>query len=77
MAAIIYGNVYMLWRLMDTPVSSNEARWFSQRMVWDWVLIGIFVAVATLQGLYNSLGWMNVGLAVIFAILFALDGFKS
>jgi hypothetical protein len=77
MAVIIYGNVYMLWNLRDAPDSSKEARWFSQRMVWDWALIGIFLTIMTMQDLINFLGWITVGLCVVFTILYALDSFKK
>ena len=77
MAAIIYGNVYMLWNLKDAPDSSKEARWFSQRMIWDWLLIGIFITIATVGGLYNVFGWITAGLCAVFTVLYAIDSFKK
>ena len=77
MTAVMLGNVYMLWRLMDFEQGAHAAKYFSQAQIVEWGLVGIYVAIYTLQGGYSAMGWGMAILSLLFAVLFGIDGFKD
>jgi hypothetical protein len=77
MTSIMLANVYLFWSLRDSPATSMEAKHFSRGQVVAWGLVGLFIAIYTIRGGYGAFAWGTVALSAIFAVLFALDGFRS
>jgi hypothetical protein len=77
MTALMVANIYLYWQLKDSTAESKAAKHFSQAQVAAWGLVGIYIAVFTIQGGYNALAWGTVALSAVFAVLLALDGFRS
>ena len=76
LAFVILGNVYLAWKLRGAPPDNARAKLFSQAQVIQWGLVAIFIAIATLTGVYGVFAWGTVALSVLFTVLFARDGFR-
>ena len=50
---------------------------YSEGQVLAWGVMALFLIFATIYNGLNFMAWATVGLGFIFAILFALDGFKK
>ena len=77
MTSNMLANIFLFWTLKDEPASSKGAKLFSQGQILAWGVMAIFLIFATISNGLNFMAWATVGLGFIFAILFALDGFKK
>jgi hypothetical protein len=77
MTAVMLANVYLFWVLRDEPASSKGAKAFSRGQVIAWGLTAVYAALMAFDVGLNWMIWPTVGLGVLFAILFSLDGFKN
>jgi hypothetical protein len=75
LASVILVNVYLAWKLRDAPPENARAKLFSQAQVIEWGLVAIFIAIATLTGVFGAFAWGIVALSVLFTVFFAMDGF--
>jgi hypothetical protein len=76
-AALMLVLAYLAWKYRELPAGSKEARIFSQGVFLEWLLVGLFILIYQLQGGYNFLGWVTIVICALYAVLFALDGFKD
>jgi len=77
MTSNMLANIFLFWTLKDEPTSSKGAKMFSIGQVLAWGVMAIFLIFATLAAGLNFMAWATVGLGAVFAVLFALDGFKN
>ncbi len=76
LASVMLVNVYLAWKLRDAPPENARAKLFSQAQVIEWGLVAIFIAIATLTGVFGAFAWGIVALSVLFTVFFAMDGFR-
>ncbi len=76
-AALMIVLAFLAWNYRELPQGSSEANIFSQAVLLEWSLVGIFILLYQLQGGYNILGWITVAICALFAVLFAMDVFKN
>ncbi len=76
-AALMLVLAFLAWSYKDLPDTSQEAKNFSQAVVLEWGLVGLFIFLYQLQGGYNFLGWATIAICALFVILFAMDAYKT
>jgi hypothetical protein len=76
LGSVQLANSYFLWQMKDADANSKGAKIFSQGQVAAWGLVAIFVVFAAINGDFNAMAWGQIVLSAIFAVLFALDGFR-
>ena len=77
MTSNMLANIFLFWTLKDEPSSSKGAKLFSIGQVLAWGVMAIFLVFATVAEGLNFMAWATVGLGAVFAVLFAIDGFKN
>ena len=76
LASVILVNMYLAWKLRGAPPDNARAKLFSQAQVIEWGLVAIFIAIATLTGVFGVFAWGIVALSAMFTVFFAMDGFR-
>jgi hypothetical protein len=76
-AALMLVLAFLAWNFRELPDGSREGKTFSQGITLEWILVGLFILIYQLQGGYNFLGWITFVICALYAVLFALDGFKN